>query len=82
MAAAAIVPHLTGTELVPRLGHVEDHAIPVDEVRKLEQAWPNVTFHIYDAQHGFNCEQRGSYDKASADVAQDRTFAFFAEKLA
>ncbi len=72
------------TPVVPLLMHYgeQDHAIPLDEVRKLEAAWPGVTFHIYPAQHGFNCDQRGSYDAAAAALAEERTLAFFAEHLA
>jgi carboxymethylenebutenolidase len=32
--------------------------------------------HLYPAQHGFNCEQRASYDDASAKLARERTLAF------
>lgn len=72
------------TPVAPMIMHYgeHDHAIPMDDVRKLEQAWSGVTFYVYDAQHGFNCDQRGSYDKAAADLAQERTFAFFTDTLA
>jgi carboxymethylenebutenolidase len=36
---------------------------------------------VYDAQHGFNCDQRGSYDAAAAALAWDRTLAFFARHM-
>ncbi len=35
----------------------------------------------YDAGHGFNCDARGSYDKASATEALARTLAFFGQHL-
>jgi len=31
--------------------------------------------------HGFNCDQRGSYDAAAAKLARERTLAFFAKHL-
>ena len=34
--------------------------------------------HLYHANHGFNCDQRGSYDAAAAKLARERTLAFFA----
>jgi carboxymethylenebutenolidase len=33
------------------------------------------------AQHGFHCDERASYDKASADIAWPRSLAFFAKYL-
>jgi carboxymethylenebutenolidase len=69
--------------VVPMMMHYgeHDHAIPLADVDKLRAAWPHVTFHIYDAQHGFNCDHRASYDQASAQLAEERTLAFFAEHL-
>ncbi len=34
------------------------------------------------ADHGFNCDQRGSYDAPSAALARKRTLEFFAQHLA
>ena len=34
------------------------------------------------AQHGFNCEHRGSYDPAAAALALERFLAFFSLHLA
>ena len=69
--------------VVPMIMHYgeQDHAIPIADVDKLRAAWPQVTFHIYDAGHGFNCDQRGSFDAAAAKLAQERTLAFFSEHL-
>ena len=39
-----------------------DAMIPVDGVRKLAAAHPEAQVFIYAADHGFNCDQRGSYD--------------------
>ena len=33
------------------------------------------------AQHGFGCDERGSYSKPDYDLAQERTVAFFARHL-
>jgi carboxymethylenebutenolidase len=38
-------------------------------------------FRIYDADHGFNCDQRGSYDAASAKLARERTLMFFRDHV-
>ncbi|MFO1398204.1 MAG: dienelactone hydrolase family protein [Burkholderiales bacterium] len=63
---------------VPVLGHFgeKDQHIPVAGIRKLAAANPSLEVHFYDADHGFNCDQRGSYDAAAARVARERTLAF------
>ena len=60
----------------------EDHWIGLDTVETFAKAHPEVTVHLYDADHGFNCDHRGSYQKASADLARERTLAFLEEHLA
>ena len=69
---------------VPVLAHFgeRDHWIPLDSVQAFAKAHPEVEVHVYAADHGFNCDQRGSYDEASATVAWDRTLAFFDRHLA
>ena len=42
-----------------------------------KKAQPGVTVHVYDANHGFNCDQRGSHDAEAAKLARERTLAFF-----
>ena len=59
----------------------QDHAIALDTVEAFRQAQPAVEVQVYDAQHGFNCDQRGSYDAVAAALARDRTLAFFARHM-
>jgi carboxymethylenebutenolidase len=60
----------------------KDHAIPLDEVQKVKDArHPGVEVHIYPSGHGFNCDERGSYDAASAKLARERTLAFFRKNI-
>lgn len=68
---------------VPVLAHFaeEDRWIPMDTVRAFEQAHPEVTVHTYPAHHGFNCDQRGSWNAEAARVARERTLAFLARHL-
>ncbi len=42
---------------------------------------PPVAVQVYAADHGFNCDHRGSYDPAAAELARTRTLAFFAKHL-
>ncbi len=54
-----------------------DQHIPLAGVEKLKAAHPRQTVYIYPADHGFNCDQRASYDAASAKLARERTVEFF-----
>ena len=60
----------------------QDHWIPMEGVEAFKKAHPEVEVHVYAANHGFNCDQRGSYNEAAATQARERTLAFFADKLA
>jgi carboxymethylenebutenolidase len=69
---------------VPLLLHFgeHDHAIPLSDVDKVRDAWPDATVHVYeDAEHGFNCDRRASFHAPSAKVARERSLAFFADNL-
>ena len=59
----------------------QDHAIALDTVEAFKKAQPQVEVQIYHANHGFNCDQRGSYDAAAATLARERTLAFFARHV-
>jgi carboxymethylenebutenolidase len=68
---------------VPVMVHFgdQDHWIPLDGVDGFKQAHPEVEVHLYHANHGFNCDQRGSYDATAAKLARERTLAFFAKHV-
>ena len=69
---------------VPVMAHFgdQDHWISLDSVEAFKKAHPEVEVHLYHANHGFNCDQRGSYDAAAAKLARERTLAFFGRHLA
>lgn len=71
------------TPWVPVLAHfAEDDAwIPMDTVAAFKRAHPEVAVHTYAAHHGFNCDQRGSWDAPSAQLAKERSLAFFKQHL-
>lgn len=64
-------------------GH--DHGIPPEAVAQVKDAFAgrdNARFEWYpDAEHGFNCTDRASYNQRAAALAHGRTLAFLAEKL-
>ncbi len=60
----------------------KDTGIPMSDVEKVRAAQPGVAIYVYaGAQHGFGCDERGSYSAPDAALAQSRTVAFFREHL-
>lgn len=53
----------------------------LEQARAIAAAHPSATAHFYAAGHGFNCDQRGSYDRVAALAARERTVAFFQKHL-
>ena len=74
---------LNETPKAPLMLHFgeRDQHIPASAVARIRAAVPKVPIHTYPAGHGFNCEERKDYDAASADLARERTLAFFAEHV-
>ena len=68
---------------VPLMLHFgeRDAHIPKSDVDAIKAALPDVPVFTYDADHGFNCDARGSYDKPSAAQALDRTLYFLARQF-
>ncbi len=78
-----IKDHLDKPPKRPVLYHFgdKDPYIPLSDIEKIRAADPGGEFHLYPADHGFNCEERGSYDAASAQLARERTLAFLVTQL-
>ena len=78
-----VPPEIARQPQVPVMAHFGEHDafISMQSVQAFSQAHPQVQVHVYDADHGFNCEQRGSYDQISAIHAKDYTLAFFDQHL-
>lgn len=55
-----------------------DKSIPPHDIEKIREAHPDSAFYIYPAGHAFACDERPSFDPASAKLAQSRTLEFFA----
>ncbi len=55
----------------------KDMHIPMAHVNELRQLHPGVEIFDYPADHGFHCDERGSYDKAASVKAMERTLAHF-----
>ena len=79
----AIVPHKDETPGCPTMLHFgeRDKGIPLTDVEIIRKARPDVTIHIYPADHGFNCDERGSWEPVSARIARERTLELFRKNV-
>ena len=79
-----IAQNLAHAPRVPVMLHfgAKDQHIPLTDVEKIRHAFPAVPVFVYDADHGFNCDERSAYDPPSAEIAQARTLDFFKQALA
>ncbi len=88
---AAAAPYYGGgmhTELTlplqcPTMAHLsnQDDYVPMQGVAALQKAYPQVQVHLYPAKHGFNCDERASFDGDAAKLAVERTLTFFDQYL-
>ena len=59
----------------------KDMHIPMAHVEELRKLHTNVEVFDYPADHGFHCDERGSYDAAASKKAMERTMALFAKHV-
>jgi carboxymethylenebutenolidase len=59
----------------------QDQSITLEQAKKVAAAHPEASTHYYPAGHGFNCDQRDSYNAASAKLARERTVEFFRKHI-
>jgi carboxymethylenebutenolidase len=66
------------TPRIPVMLHFgeEDHGIPMEKVRSVMDAQPQVPVELYKAGHGFNRDGSSSYNAEAAKLALDKTLAF------
>jgi len=67
--------------IILHFGELDAH-IPVTDVNAIRQAHPDVDVFVYDADHGFNCDHRASYNAPAAQLSRERTLDFFTSQLA
>lgn len=59
-----------------------DHSPTLAQAKEIVAAHPEISAHFYpNAGHGFNCDQRGSWNAEAAKLARSRTLEFFAKHL-
>jgi carboxymethylenebutenolidase len=60
----------------------QDQSIPMTDVETIKKKRPDCEIYVYkDAGHGFHCDERGSFHKASADIAWSRTQEFLFQHM-
>ena len=59
----------------------KDPHIGPEEIEKIRSAHPDLPLFIYDAGHGFNCDQRKDFEQQSAALARQRTLEFLCKHL-
>jgi carboxymethylenebutenolidase len=79
-----IAQSIEKTPKVPTILHFGelDAHIPLPDVKSIAEAYPEVMVYTYDADHGFNCDHRASYNETAATLARQRTLGFFEQYLA
>jgi carboxymethylenebutenolidase len=58
-----------------------DQRVPIASARAISRTHPSVVVNEYAADHGFNCDERPSFNKRAADLAMTRTTAFLQEHV-
>ena len=79
-----IAKELSRTPKCPMLYHFggKDAHIPASDVEQIRAADSRGTFYIYpEADHGFNCDMRASFNAAAAQLARQRTLDFLGQHL-
>ena len=78
-----IIPYKDESAKAPLLMHFGemDAGIPMDDVDTIKAAHPQADVHVYDADHGFNCDHRSQYDEESCKLARRRSLAFFGQNV-
>lgn len=61
----------------------QDHGIPMEKIKIVqEKRGGDCEIHVYEGSgHGFNCDERASWNEASATLARKRSLEFFARHI-
>ena len=60
----------------------KDSSLPPESVQRVRDAFPAAEVFVYDADHGFNCDQRQQFDGPSSAQSWQRVIAFFDSHVA
>ena len=59
----------------------QDQNPTLEQARQIAAAQPGAIANFYPAGHGFNCDQRGSYNAQAAALAKTRTLEFLSRHV-
>jgi len=79
-----IITYAAELPRVPLMLHfgLQDNHIPKAEIdSKVAAAHPEIPIFWYDAGHGFNCNDRSSYNADAAKLARERSLGFLKKHL-
>jgi carboxymethylenebutenolidase len=73
------IDHIDEKPKAPIILHYgeSDGTIPMEEVRQMQADHPDLDIYVYPAGHGFNSDRPTHHHKESAELARERTLAFF-----
>jgi carboxymethylenebutenolidase len=68
---------------VPTMLHFgdQDQSIPMTDVDKIKKARSETPIFVYEAGHGFHCDERASFNAEAAQVAACRSQEFFLKNV-
>ena len=66
--------------VMAHFGELDKHII-LESVKAFEQKHPEVEVHLYQADHGFNCDLRGSWNAGAAATALERSLFHFGKHV-
>jgi carboxymethylenebutenolidase len=71
--------YLTERPRAPIMFHFgdKDAHIPSAVIEQIKAACPQGIYHLYPAEHGFNCTHRASFEPTSSKLAFERSVEFF-----
>lgn len=78
-----IAEHVHEKPSCPAMFHfgLLDKHIPQSDVETIRATYPEFPVYTYQADHGFNCDARASFNEAASNLARKRTLAHFDQYL-
>jgi carboxymethylenebutenolidase len=75
--------HLAEKPRVPVMFHYgeKDTHIPLSAVEAVKAAYPQGIYHLYPADHGFNCTDRASFEPTCSKLAFERSVEFLRKNV-